>query len=547
MTTTTPITDDSLARVLHAPLIGLASVVREARAATVGNRSDVVKQFVLRSAAAAAAIHASTLLQRSGLAIAQNSSIRTIERCEWAVGFAAGGSTIAVGAAAVHRAGSRPLLAAGFLFIPAIYSTLAMRERLVLLRACDPALYEAIGSVACGTLPLLCVPASVRALLAAPLVVPPLCARWLAEADASTDAAAQALPDMAAASALFGWQAISTLAHLEPHFEPALATTSPRHRSASSAEANVASEGATPAGAVADTAAGAEAGVAAGAAADVGFGMGARAFRAVGAAEDRAADSADAARQAEEARKAAAAAALVEESRAAQRAMEARSAVASAAAAASSSLLPHALLGDALDTAPPGEALGTALIGEQAGEAHGTRPAERPTERALERPPEHSAPSFREDSTLLELGAATAGARGEGLRGPAEAGSDAAGRSMPSPSAAAAAAAAAGRRLGHVLLLPVSLPMGLMPCTAELSRRMHAGLRRGAEMIASASVATGWLSDVDCACATSLAGPGASASASASAPAPAPAPAHHAHCECARRAPCSCADPAATL
>ena len=204
-----------LARIAHAPAVSLISIVRE-RSATV-SRADLLRRFAYRTTAAAATIHASTLAQRWAARACGSASTSRLEHVEWASGIAAGASTVAFGSLAIHRAGSRPILAIGFLMVPAVYMTLATRERLVLLRASQPALYEAVGSVAVGAAPLLFVPASLRALLVAPLVVPPLCARWLADAvECRAEADAPAVTDMAAATALWGWRALAALASAEP-------------------------------------------------------------------------------------------------------------------------------------------------------------------------------------------------------------------------------------------------------------------------------------------------------------------------------------------
>ena len=204
-----------LARIAHAPAVSLISIVRE-RSATV-SRADLLRRFAYRTTAAAATIHASTLAQRWAARACGSASTSRLEHVEWASGIAAGASTVAFGSLAIHRAGSRPILAIGFLMVPAVYMTLATRERLVLLRASQPALYEAVGSVAVGAAPLLFVPASLRALLVAPLVVPPLCARWLADAvECRAEADAPAVTDMAAATALWGWRALGALASAEP-------------------------------------------------------------------------------------------------------------------------------------------------------------------------------------------------------------------------------------------------------------------------------------------------------------------------------------------
>ena len=111
---------------------------------------------------------------------------------------AAGGASLAAGVAATCRFGGGPK-SAGALLLPAFYATLSTRESLVLWRAAQPGTYDAVISSLLGCAPLALAPSSIRMLLAAPLLLPPLCAQWLEEADlgggtAATPAGAGAEP-----------------------------------------------------------------------------------------------------------------------------------------------------------------------------------------------------------------------------------------------------------------------------------------------------------------------------------------------------------------
>ena len=104
-----------------------------------------------------------------------------VQRVEWGASIAAGGASFAAGLAATCRVGGG-VRSAGALVLPAFYATLSTLESLMLWRAAQPGTYETAFSSLLGCIPLVFAPCSLRMILAAPLLLPPLAAQWLEEA-----------------------------------------------------------------------------------------------------------------------------------------------------------------------------------------------------------------------------------------------------------------------------------------------------------------------------------------------------------------------------
>ena len=165
----------------QAALLGVLSAAKE----VVRTGSPPARLLIHRSVTASLAVSVShALSEAAGRYIRCWPSV--IERCETVAAMGAGGATLFACANGIHRMGASWQLqyyALPFFILPAAgYVGHVARDSLVLWRSARPRTTEAMLCAVAGALPLPWLPHSLRALLSAPLLLPPICAAWLSEA-----------------------------------------------------------------------------------------------------------------------------------------------------------------------------------------------------------------------------------------------------------------------------------------------------------------------------------------------------------------------------